>query len=109
MSLRRSPRRTPALLAANRANAQKSTGPRTAPGKQRSAANLRDFRGRSRRDHVELFAPPDPPELAGLDHPDDQGWIAGAADDLVRLRRRIRQRNLRRLRAPSRRRREVGA
>jgi len=30
MSLRRSPRRTPAFLAANRANAQKSTGPRTA-------------------------------------------------------------------------------
>jgi hypothetical protein len=39
MSLRRSPHRTPAFLAANRANAQKSTGPRTAPGKQRSAAN----------------------------------------------------------------------
>jgi len=39
MSLRRSPRRTAAFLAANRANAQKSTGPRTAPGKQRSAAN----------------------------------------------------------------------
>ena len=39
MSLRRSPRRTPAFVAANRANAQKSTGPRTAPGKQRSAAN----------------------------------------------------------------------
>jgi hypothetical protein len=39
MSLRRSPRRTAAFLAANRANAQKSTGPRTSPGKQRSAAN----------------------------------------------------------------------
>lgn len=39
MSLRRSPRRTPAFLAANRANAQESTGPRTALGKQRSAAN----------------------------------------------------------------------
>ena len=39
MSLRRFPRRTPAFLAANRANAQKSTGPRTALGKQRSAAN----------------------------------------------------------------------
>ena len=39
MSLRRSPRRTLAFLAANRANAQKSTGPRTAPGKERSAAN----------------------------------------------------------------------
>jgi len=33
MSLRRSPRRTEAFLAANRANAQKSTGPRTALGK----------------------------------------------------------------------------
>jgi hypothetical protein len=46
MSLRRSPRRTPAFLAANRANAQKSTGPRTAPGKQRSARNA--FRTGSR-------------------------------------------------------------
>ena len=46
MSLRRSPRRTPALLAANRANAQKSTGPRTTLGKQRSAANA--FRTGSR-------------------------------------------------------------
>ena len=33
MSLRKSPTRTPALLAANRANARKSTGPRTARGK----------------------------------------------------------------------------
>ena len=39
VSLRRSPRRTPVSLAANRANAQKSTGPRTALGKKRSAAN----------------------------------------------------------------------
>ena len=39
MSLRRSPSRTAAFLAANRANAQKSTGPRTELGKQRSAAN----------------------------------------------------------------------
>lgn len=39
MSLRRSPRRTAAFLTANRANAQKSTGPHTAPGKQRSAAH----------------------------------------------------------------------
>jgi hypothetical protein len=44
MSLRRSPRPTAALLAANRA--QKSTGPRTALGKQRSAANA--FRTGSR-------------------------------------------------------------
>ena len=46
MSLRRSPRLTPVFLAANRANAQKSTGPRTAPGKQRSARDA--FRTGSR-------------------------------------------------------------
>ncbi|HWU40598.1 MAG TPA: hypothetical protein VN203_23375 [Candidatus Acidoferrum sp.] len=39
MSLRKSPVRTPALLAANRANAQKSTGPRTPQGKSRVVLN----------------------------------------------------------------------
>ncbi len=39
MSLRKSPTRTPALLAANRANAQKSTGPRTARGKAQITLN----------------------------------------------------------------------
>ena len=39
MSLRKSPTRTPALLAANRANAVKSTGPRTREGKARVARN----------------------------------------------------------------------
>ncbi|HEV2178408.1 MAG TPA: hypothetical protein VGW33_14575 [Terriglobia bacterium] len=39
MSLRRSPTRTPALLAANRLNARKSTGPRTPEGKRRAAFN----------------------------------------------------------------------
>jgi hypothetical protein len=39
MSLRKSPTRTPALLAANRANAQKCTGPRTPEGKTRVALN----------------------------------------------------------------------
>lgn len=39
MSLRKSPVRTPALLAANRANAARSTGPRTAAGKRASALN----------------------------------------------------------------------
>jgi len=39
MSLRKSPTRTLALLAANRANAQKSTGPRTPQGKARVALN----------------------------------------------------------------------
>ncbi len=39
MSLRRSPTLTPALLAANRNNAKKSTGPRTARGKASSRWN----------------------------------------------------------------------
>ncbi len=39
MPLRKSPTRTPAMLAANRANALKSTGPRTARGKAQVALN----------------------------------------------------------------------
>jgi hypothetical protein len=39
MSLRKSPTRTPAFLAANRANAQKCTGPRTPEAKTRVAFN----------------------------------------------------------------------
>jgi hypothetical protein len=39
VSLRKSPTRTAALLAANRANAQKSTGPRTPEGKARVGLN----------------------------------------------------------------------
>ena len=39
MSLRRSPRRTSAFLAANRRNAKKSTGPRTARGKAQTRLN----------------------------------------------------------------------
>jgi hypothetical protein len=39
MSLRKSPRRTRALLVANRRNSRKSTGPRTAAGKRHSAWN----------------------------------------------------------------------
>jgi hypothetical protein len=39
MSLRKSPRRTPELLAAARNNAQHSTGPRSAAGKQNSKLN----------------------------------------------------------------------
>jgi hypothetical protein len=39
MPLRKSPVRTPALLAANRANAVKSTGPRTPQGKARVSFN----------------------------------------------------------------------
>ena len=39
MSLRKSPRRTRALLAANRRNSRKSTGPRTSMGKWHSSGN----------------------------------------------------------------------
>ena len=39
MSLRKSPRLTPALLAAARRNAQHSTGPRSAAAKQNSKLN----------------------------------------------------------------------
>src|SRR5215469_15332935 len=39
MSLRKSPKRTRSLLAANRANARKSTGPRTRAGKGHSSWN----------------------------------------------------------------------
>ena len=48
MSLRKSPVRTPALLAANRANALKSTGPRTLAGKRASAWNAFQHGYRSR-------------------------------------------------------------
>jgi hypothetical protein len=45
MSLRKSPKPTPALLAANRRNARKSTGPRTPIGKWHSAGNaVRHYR-----------------------------------------------------------------
>ena len=52
MSLRKSPTRTPALLEANRRNARKSTGPRTARGKAQTRMNaLRSGeRSRLRRD-----------------------------------------------------------
>lgn len=39
MSLRKTPTMTPARIAANRRNAQKSTGPRTARGKSQSRLN----------------------------------------------------------------------
>ena len=39
MSLRKSPERTPAFLAAHRRNARKSTGPQTPTGKARSSLN----------------------------------------------------------------------
>ena len=66
MALRKSPTRTPALLAANRANARRSTGPRTLEGKNRIVLNAlkegrhaRHFTESLRRakskDHAELF------------------------------------------------------
>jgi hypothetical protein len=39
ISLRKSPTLTPRLLAANRANARRSTGPRSAPGRARASLN----------------------------------------------------------------------
>lgn len=48
MSLRKSPTLTPALLAANRLNAQKSTGPRTLRGKAWSRLNHLQSGGYSR-------------------------------------------------------------
>jgi len=47
MSLRKSPPLTPALLASNRRNAKKSTGPRTAQGKAWSRLNRLRKGGRS--------------------------------------------------------------
>jgi len=49
MALRKSPVRTAAMLAANRANAQKSTGPVTAAGKARVALNALKRGGRTDR------------------------------------------------------------
>jgi len=103
MSLRRSPRRTAAFLAANRSNAQKSTGPRTAIGKQRSGANLlgksAHFRRRSRLERAGYFVPRDPPELASFDRPDQEpvSWAA----EMLRVRRQIGESHLRALWARS--------
>lgn len=55
MSLRRSPKLTPAALAARRANALKSTGPRTARGQARSCLNAlrHGWDARGLRDKIE--------------------------------------------------------
>jgi hypothetical protein len=61
MSLRKSPTRTPALLEANRRNARKSTGPRTAQGKAQTRMNAwrNGDRSRLRRDlWVRLLSAP---------------------------------------------------
>jgi len=51
MSLRKSPRMTPALLAALRRNAQRSTGPRTSAGKQNSKFNSLKHGGYAALEH----------------------------------------------------------
>ena len=62
MSLRKSPTLTPALLAACRRNARKSTGPRTAQGKANTRMNALREAGRSRlfREFAQalFYAPP---------------------------------------------------
>jgi hypothetical protein len=67
VSLRKSPTRTPAFLAANRANAKKSTGPRTPEGKARVALSQLRHGGRS-PGFVAHFAqsPHDYAEFAGI-------------------------------------------
>ena len=74
MSLRKPPTLTPALLAANRRNARKSTGPRTRRGKAWSRLNrLKEgWQSREYRDFLTalLDAPP--------------GRVGSAADALLR-------------------------
>ena len=106
MSLRRSPRRTPAFLAANRANAQKSTGPRTESGKQRSAANAFRTgtrttpafwtRGVSRRELAEFQALRDTLDLA-LSAGSEGQKLVGIATRLAWSVRRYAERQLRTL------------
>lgn len=67
MSLRKSPTLTPALLASNRRNAKKSTGPRTARGKAWSRLNRLKGGGRW-REYIDFLwalntAPPGRVEL----------------------------------------------
>ena len=69
MSLRKSPTLTPILIASNRLNAMKSTGPRTARGKARSRLNRLRNGGRSREYRNFLQALLDAP-------PCQVGWTA---------------------------------
>ena len=64
MSLRKSPTLTPARLAANRRNAQKSTGPRTARGKAWSCMNALRTGSRSKVYRALLQALLDAPPCA---------------------------------------------
>src|ERR1019366_9493045 len=72
MTLRKSPTLTPALLASNRQNAKKSTGPRTARGKAWSRLN-RLRHGTSSLEFINFctalsWAPPGPAQVAFLAH-----------------------------------------
>jgi len=64
MALRKSPTMTPARLEANRRNAQKSTGPRTARGKAQSRLNGLQEGNRSRLYHDLIVALMDAPPCA---------------------------------------------
>jgi hypothetical protein len=70
MSLRKSPTLTPALLAANRRNARKSTGPRTARGKAQARMNAlrRGDRSRLRRGLLVSLLNAPPGGVARLAH-----------------------------------------
>ena len=80
MSLRKSPTRTPALLAANRANAQKSTGPRSPEGKARAALNAlrHGLRARVSFSHLDR-SPRAREELTGLYNALYAALLPGAA------------------------------
>jgi hypothetical protein len=85
VSLRKSPTRTPAFVAANRANARKSTGPRTLEGKRSVALNaLR--RSRSARKLLSFLVEADKAWTAGLQGLSGlTGWAArvGLAGSLL--------------------------
>jgi hypothetical protein len=94
MSLRKSPELTPKLLAAARNNAQRSTGPRSAAGKQNSKMNALKHGQRARPENhhqVMLALGEDPQEFEDLKQelmtaygPGDALWEK-QIDDLARL------------------------
>ena len=94
MSLRKSPRRTPELLAAARENAQHSTGPRSAAGKQNSKMNALKHGERANPENhreVMLALGEDPEEFDSLKQelmttygPGDALWET-QIDDLAKL------------------------
>ena len=96
MSLRKSPQLTPALLAAARANAQHSTGPRSAAAKRNSKLNALKHGGRvsdENRYQAMLALGEDPEEFENLKQelmsacPGDALWEK-QIDDLARKSRR---------------------